>query len=186
MAYYQIDWDAIHRLPARQQLEVLADIAATVPVEMAQERVRVVGRTVERHAVERPWGAQSRAAEELGLGAARVGQLWAEYRKHHMTTTTTSYGSFVGNVADPGPAGNMRDYVTTALGDYAGSFDVDAIVAEYRDAINERLADEGITLAGDEFYGPHPRPEHSTETIADAIEDVDFWAIAEKHDHTQQ
>ena len=184
MAYYQIDWGAIHRLPARQQLEVLADIAATVPVEMAQERVRIVGRTVEQHAAVRAWGAQARAAEELGIGKARVGQLWAEYRKHHMTTT--SYGTFIGNVTDPGPAGNMRDYITTVLGDYAGSFDVDAIVADYRDAINERLADEGITLAGDEFYGPHPRPENSRDTIAAAIGEVDFWAIAEKHDHTQQ
>jgi len=183
MAYYQIDWDAIRALTPREQLEVLADIAATVPVEMAQERVRIVGRTVERHAAERPWGAQSRAAEELGLGTARVGQLWTEYKEHHMTTT--SYGTFIGNVADPGGAGSMRDYVTTALGDYADDYDIDAIVDEYRDAINERL-DQGITLAGDEFYGPYPRPEHSTETIADAIEDVDLWEIVARHDHTQQ
>lgn len=183
MAYYQIDWDAIHRLPARQQLEVLADIAATVPALVAQERVRVVGRTVERHAAERPWGAQSRAAAELGLTRGRVGQLWAEYKAHNMTTT--SYGSFIGNVADPGPAGNMRDYVAGALGDYAGSFDVDAIVAEYRDAINDALDGTGITLAGDEFYGPHPRPENVAEIVADAIGEVDFWAIAEKHDQPQ-
>lgn len=184
MAYYQIDWDAIRALTPREQLAVLADIAATVPALVAQERVRVVGRTVERHAAERPWGAQSRAAAELGLTRGRVGQLWSEYKAHNMTTT--SYGTFVGNVTDPGPAGNMRDYITTALGDYAGSFDVDAIVADYRDAINERLADEGITLAGDEFYGPHPQPENSRDTIAAAIGEVDFWAIAEKHDHTQQ
>lgn len=184
MAYYQINWDAIHRLPARQQLEVLADIAATVPSLVAQERVRIVGRTVEQHAAVRAWGAQARAAEELGIGKARVGQLWAEYKAHNMTTTT-SYGSFVGLVGDPGPAGNMRDYVAGALGDYAGSFDVDAIVAEYRDAINDALDGTGITLAGDEFYGPHPRPENVAEIVADAIGDVDFWAIAEKHDQTQ-
>ena len=100
MAYYQIYWDAIRALPAREQLRVLADIAATVPVEMARERVRVVGRTVERHAAERPWGAQSRAAAELGLTKGRVGQLWSEYKEHRMTTT--SYGSFSRNVADPG------------------------------------------------------------------------------------
>ena len=185
MAYYRIDWKAIRQLPASKQLAVLADIAAEVPALVAQERIHVVGRTVERHAAVRAWGAQSRAAEELGIGKARVGQLWSEYKEHHMTTTTTSYGSFVGLVGDPGPAGNMRDYVTTALGDYAGSFDVDAIVADYRDAINERLADEGITLAGDEFYGPHHRPENSRDTIAAAIGEVDFWAIAEKHDQTQ-
>ena len=84
--YYQIAWDAIRALPAREQLRVLADIAATVPVEMARERVRVVGETVERHAAERPWGAQSRAAAELGLTKGRVGQLWSEYKEHRMTT----------------------------------------------------------------------------------------------------
>lgn len=182
MAYYQIYWDAIRALPARQQLEVLADIAATVPALVAQERVRVVGRTVERHAAERPWGAQSRAAEELGIGKTRVGQLWTEYKKHHMTTT--SYGSFSRNVADPGPASSLADYVAGALGDYADDYDIDAITADYRDAINERLADQGITLAGDEFYGPHPRPENAGETIADAIESVDFWTIVERHDKT--
>lgn len=184
MAYYQIDWDAIRALTPREQLEVLADIAATVPVEMAQERVRIVGRTVERHAAERPWGAQSRAAEELGLGTARVGQLWTEYKEHHMTTTT-SYGTFVGNVADPGGAGSMRDYVTTALGDYADAYDIDAIVDEYRDAINDALDGTGITLAGDEFYGPHPGPENVAEIVADAIESVDFWTIVERHDKSE-
>ena len=180
MAYYQIYWDAIRALPARQQLEVLADIAATVPVEMARERVRVVGRTVERHAAERPWGAQSRAAAELGLTKSRVGQLWSEYKERAMATT--SYGSFIRNVADPGPASSLADYVAIALGDVAGDYDIDAIVEEYRGAINERLADEGITLAGDEFYGPYPRPENAGEIIADAIKDVDFWTIVARQE----
>lgn len=180
MAYYQIYWDAIRALPARQQLEVLADIAATVPVEMARERVRVVGRTVERHAAERPWGAQSRAAAELGLTKSRVGQLWSEYKERAMATT--SYGSFIRNVADPGPASSLADYVAIALGDVAGDYDIEAIVEEYRDAINERLADEGITLAGDEFYGPYPRPENAGEIIADAIKDVDFWTIVARQE----
>lgn len=179
MAYYQIYWGAIRALTPREQLEVLADIAATVPVEMAQERARIVGRVVEQHAATRRHGAQTRAAAELGLTKSRVGQLWSEYKKH---ATTTSYGTFIGNVADPGPASSLADYVAIALGDVAGDYDIEAIVEEYRGAINERLADEGITLAGDEFYGPYPRPENAGEIIADAIKDVDFWTIVARHE----
>lgn len=186
MAYYQIYWDAIRALPAREQMRVLADIAATVPVEMARERARVVGRVVERHAAQWEWGAQSRAAAELGLTTGRVGQIYRQYRKDKEKTMTTSYGSFVGNVADPGGAGSMRGYITAALGDYADDYDIDEIVDEYRDAINDALDGTGITLAGDEFYGPYPRPENAGETIADAIESVDFWTIVERHDQTQQ
>jgi len=178
-----INWSALGTLPPRERIEALKKIEERINSELAAARRRVVGETVERHAAQWEWGAQSRAAAELGLTRGRVGQLWAEYKAHNMTTT--SYGTFVGNVADPGPAGNMRDYVTTALGDYAGSFDVDAIVADYRDAINERLADEGITLAGDEFYGPHPGPENVAEIVADAIESVDFWKIVERHDKSE-
>ena len=180
MAYYQIDWDAIHRLPARQQLEVLADIAATVPALVAQERVRVVGRTVERHAAERPWGAQSRAAAELGLTKSRVGQLWSEYKERAMATTT--YGTINTMVPAAGTATNLHDYVASALGDYADDYDIDAITADYRDAINEHLAPHGITLAGDEFHGPYPRPENAAEVIAEAGEDVDLWEIVARHD----
>lgn len=103
MAYYQIDWDAIRALTPREQLEVLADIAATVPALVAQERVRVVGRTVERHAAERPWGAQSRAAEELGIGKARVGQLWTEYAEVEPSGVVTSEAEEV-----------IRDYLIEA------------------------------------------------------------------------
>lgn len=181
MAYYQIYWDAIRALPAREQLRVLADIAATVPVEMARERARVVGRVVERHAAQWEWGAQSRAAAELGLTTGRVGQIYRQYRKEK---TMTPYGTFIGNVADPGPASSLADYVAIALGDVAGDYDIESIVDEYRGAINERLADEGITLAGDEFYGPYPRIENAGEIIADAIKDVDFWEIVERHDKT--
>src|SRR5690606_12096627 len=176
-----INWPALGTLPPREQLEALKSIEADINSELAAARRRVVGETVERHATQWEWGAQSRAAAELGLTTGRVGQIYRQYRKEK---TMTPYGTFIGNVADPGGAGSMRDYITTALGDHADDYDIDAITADYRDAINERLADQGIVLAGDEFYGPYPRIENAGETIADAIKDVDFWEIVARHDTT--
>ena len=179
MAYYQIYWDAIRALPARQQLEVLADIAATVPVEMARERVRVVGRTVERHAAERPWGAQSRAAAELGLTKSQVGTTrgtrsapwpppatkpstpWSPMLGPPPTCTTTSPAH---SATTPTATTSTRSPRTTG------------------DAINEHLSPHGITLAGDKFAGPYPRPENAAEVIAEAVEDVDLWEIVARHD----
>ncbi len=180
-----INWPALGTLPPRERIKALKKIEERINSELAAARRRVVGETVERHAAQWEWGAQSRAAAELGLTTGRVGQIYRQYRKEkEKPTATTSYGSFSRNVADPGGAGSMRDYITTALGDHADDYDIDAITADYRDAINERLAPHGITLAGDEFYGPYPRPENAGETIADAIKDVDFWTIVERHDTT--
>lgn len=176
-----INWSALNSLPPREQLEALKSIEADINSELAAARRRVVGETVERHAAQWEWGAQSRAAAELGLTTGRVGQIYRQYRKEK-ATATTSYGSFSRNVADPGPASSLADYVASALGDHADDYDIDAIVDEYRDAINKHLADEGITLAGDEFYGPYPRPENAGEIIADAIKDVDFWTIVARHE----
>jgi len=174
-----INWSALNALPPSEQLEALKNIEADINSELAAARRRVVGETVERHAAQWEWGAQSRAAAELGLTTGRVGQIYRQYRKEK---TMTPYGTFIGNVADPGPASSLADYVASALGDYADDYDIDAIVDEYREAINERLADQGITLAGDEFYGPYPRIENAGEIIASAIEDVDFWEIVARHD----
>ena len=183
-----INWSALNALPPRERIKALKSIEADINSELAAARRRVVGETVERHAAQWEWGAQSRAAAELGLTTGRVGQIYRQYRKEK-TMTTTPHGTFIGNVADPGGAGSMRDYITTALGGYADDYDIDAITADYRDAINERLAPHGITLAGDEFYGPYPRIENAGEIIADAIESVDFltvdfWTIVERHDKT--
>lgn len=106
-----------------------------------------------------------------------------EERKRSMAATT-SYGDFTGNVADSGASKGMADYVTTSLGDFANDYDLDGLIEEYRGAINEQLDSTGISLNGDEFYGPYPRPENSTEVIADAIGAVDFWEIAARHDKT--
>src|SRR5690606_40764612 len=117
------------------------------------------------------------------LTTGRVGQIYRQYRKEK-TTATTSYGTINTMVPDAGTVTSLADYVAGALGDVAGDYDIDAIVEEYRDAINERLADQGITLRSAEVYGPYPRIENAGETIADAIEDGDFWAIVARHDTT--
>ena len=178
-----INWPALGTLPPRERIEALKKIEERINSELAAARRRVVGETVERHAAQWEWGAQSRAAAELGLTTGRVGQIYRQYRKEK-ATATTSYGTINTMVPDAGTVTSLHDYVAGALGDHADDYNIDAIVDEYRDAINERLADQGIVLAGDEFYGPYPRPENAGEIIADAIKDVDFWTIVERHDTT--
>lgn len=78
--YHTIHWDKIRGLPARDQLEVLADIAAEVSARTGQERARIVCEEVEKQAAIRKHGAQTRAAEKLGLDSRRLGQL---YNKHN-------------------------------------------------------------------------------------------------------
>lgn len=96
-------------------------------------------------------------------------------------TTTTSYGTFTTHCADSGSSASITDYVAGALGDFAGDYDVDAVTDGFRDAINAELDGTGVSLHGDEFYGPHPREDVD---IAAAIERVDFWEIAAKHEHS--
>lgn len=89
----------------------------------------------------------------------------------------TSYGSW-NNIERSSLT--VEDSVAVALGDFAEDYDVDAVVADYRQAINDRLP-EGVFLAGDEFYGPYPRQDVD---LAEAVAAVDFWGIADRHDRT--
>lgn len=96
-------------------------------------------------------------------------------------TTTTSYGTLHQHSGSPW---SLRDGIEDALTGHAGDFDVDAIEAEYRGALGELLPD-GVTLNGEEFYGPHPMPEDADVEIQAAIEELKgdrFWEIAGKHD----
>jgi hypothetical protein len=90
---------------------------------------------------------------------------------------TTSYGTWV-NWGD-GEI-DLETNVSQALQEFTSDLDVAALVTAYREAINERLPD-GWTLAGSEFYGPHPMPEDAGETIQAAIEAAPFWTLAEQH-----
>ncbi len=100
-------------------------------------------------------------------------------------TTTTSYGTW-SNCAG---ALSIRDTVndfTNGGGDQWNarlliSGALEAIIDDFRDAINAQLPD-GVTLHGDEFYGPYPRGVFDSAEITDVIEAVDLGAIVERHD----
>ena len=105
---------------------------------------------------------------------------------------TTSYGTWTSRV-DPYSL-SVEQTVREALGDYADQYDVDAIAADYRQAINQALP-EGVSLCGDEFIGPYHSddatwgPELETEgrlNIRVIVESVDFWGIVAKHEITAE
>ena len=104
---------------------------------------------------------------------------------------TTSYGTWNNRV--DGDALTVEQTVAETLGDYADEYDIDAIAADYRAAINEALP-EGVALAGDEFIGPYYAedatwgPELEDEDgrldIKAIVDSVDLWAIVAKHEIT--
>ncbi len=105
-------------------------------------------------------------------------------------TTTTSYGTWNNRVERL--AANFEASVYEALGDFAGDYDIDAIKADYRAAINEALPD-GVSLNGSEFYGPYyeadrdfvgyPHDEDGRLDIKAIVDGVDFAEIAARHDN---
>lgn len=95
-------------------------------------------------------------------------------------TTTTDYGTWANH--NDGSTLTIEDTVAEILGDYASEYDIDAIVAEYRQAVDAMLP-VGVTLHGNDFYGPYPVDMTAYNAIRGAIRAADFWAIAERHDH---
>lgn len=109
-----------------------------------------------------------------------------------MTITTTSYGSWVratdssaftldGEVADALLAGcDFNDYSDEQIA---------VVAAAYRAAINEALP-PGVSLCGDEFYGPayekdcnfdgYPVDANGSLDIPAIIESVDFWGLVDE------
>lgn len=91
-------------------------------------------------------------------------------------STTTSYGTWASVMG----ALSVEADVAVSLADFADHFDVDGLTAAYRRAVNSALPD-GVTLSGDEFYGPVPR-ELDKDSMRDMIAAVDFWGLAERFD----
>lgn len=89
-------------------------------------------------------------------------------------TTTTSYGTWFYFVRTTSLG--LRGLVDELLGEHFDKATLDAVETDYRTAINAALP-EGVTLAGDEFHGPHPLDSAKRDAIADAVESVDIWAI---------
>jgi hypothetical protein len=112
-------------------------------------------------------------------------------RKEPDMTTTTSYGTWTNRVEQY--SANFETSVMDAFGsDGTEGFDFDAIVADYRNAINAALPNS-VSLCGSEFIGPYhaddcdfdgyPMDEDDRLDIKTIVESVDFWAIVEKHQH---
>lgn len=90
--------------------------------------------------------------------------------------STTTYGSWANHCG----SGSFEAGVWDMLGDHVEDFDTEGLAAAYREAINASLEPAGISLAGSEFYGPHPKPDDSSAVIVEAIGAVDFWELAPK------
>jgi len=74
--------------------------------------------------------------------------------------------------------------IADALGGDAKDFDVEGLESEYRTVV-EGLLPANLFLAGDQVYGEAGVDydlDDITETIATAVRDLDFWAIAQRHD----
>ncbi|MDT0381449.1 hypothetical protein RM572_22065 [Streptomyces sp. DSM 42041] len=97
-------------------------------------------------------------------------------------TTTTKYGEYT-LLTEDATAQTFTEYVVGALGDHSEDYDTAALTDAYRAALNEQLP-TGVTLVGDEVFGPYPVDAALCEQIPAAWDAVDFWAIAEKHDRT--
>lgn len=103
---------------------------------------------------------------------------------------TTSYGTW-NNKVDRYRLTVEQSVVEAFGAEGTDGFDLPAIVADYRAAINEALP-QGVTLVGDEFIGPYrPEPDAFAGYPVDddggldikaIVDDIDLWAIIEKHD----
>lgn len=106
-------------------------------------------------------------------------------------TTTTTFGTWNNHGDRMGLT--VAQTITEAFGSEGPEgFDTDAIESDYREAINAALP-AGVSLAGDEFYGPaYPAEqdfdgfdtdEHGDLDVKAIIEGIDLWAIIAKHDN---
>jgi hypothetical protein len=108
--------------------------------------------------------------------------------------TTTSYGNWV-NIEKHSVS--VEDTVASALGDYVDDYDLEALVRDYREAINEALP-SGVALCGNEFIGPayeadcdfggYELCEDGSLDLKAIVDGVDgensenFWEMAARHD----
>ena len=93
-------------------------------------------------------------------------------------TITTQYGTWANFTGEA----TVRDGIETALAGLTAGYDMEALEAAYRAAVNAALPD-GVTLDGDLIHGPYSMQcVETTGEIAEAIRSVDFWTLAEQHE----
>jgi hypothetical protein len=192
-----IDWDGIRAQGPAEAVRILGQLANLENNPFTAERVRIVGETVQEELARHKPGAQARAAKTLGLSPALLGRLYTKYKEKQTMTTTTEYGTW--NNHGDRTAHTVEDTVTGYIsgGDSEwleriqadGSFE--AMVAGYREAINDALPD-GVSLNGNEFYGPYydadqdwdgyPTNESGGLDIAAIIAEIDLGSIVDEHD----
>jgi hypothetical protein len=81
----------------------------------------------------------------------------------------------------------VEDWVDTRLRTRWGAaestdFDQAGLCAELREAVNDNLP-AGWTLEQNQFVGPTPMPEHALDIIRVAIDEIDFWGMAQYYDN---
>ncbi|MGW3956235.1 hypothetical protein ACWEKM_36235 [Streptomyces sp. NPDC004752] len=103
---------------------------------------------------------------------------------------STSYGTWCnhGDRTNTSVEATVTDYIGGADAEWVervestGAFE--RMADDYRGAINEALPD-GVSLCGDEFYGPYHDEDCSWDgelDIKDLIEGIDLGAIVARHD----
>lgn len=107
------------------------------------------------------------------------------------TVTTTDYGTWCNRIDQY--SASLGQTVYEWLGGFADEYDLDTLVAAYRDAINEALPAH-VALSGDQFIGPYyeedgrfegyPVDEDGNLDIPEIVKGVDFWGIAQLHEKT--
>jgi hypothetical protein len=108
--------------------------------------------------------------------AGRPGQGARTDRRKHVITT--EYGTW-GDVGES--TVTVEEYVAGALGEHGEGYDVAALAADFRKAVNEALP-EGVTLNGNLFFGPHDVAAEDRPDLREVVDSVDFWEIAGRHD----
>ncbi|MGP3979451.1 hypothetical protein ACTWQF_36680 [Streptomyces sp. 8N114] len=103
---------------------------------------------------------------------------------------TTDYGSWVnhGDHLNVSVEATVLDAINGGDSEWQERMEIagalDRIASDYRKAINEALP-EGVHLVGNDFIGPYYEADHvwtGELDIAAVIEDVDLFAIIERHD----
>lgn len=88
------------------------------------------------------------------------------------------------------PLGNStsepRHEVIDSLTDYSADYDIDALTRAWVDAIDAALPAELTLALNGEVYGPADWTGDATQALQDAVEEVDFWALAAQHDNTDR
>lgn len=104
--------------------------------------------------------------------------------------TKTSYGTWAnhGDSFNVSVEATILDAINGGDGDWQKRMEntgaLGRVASDYRDAINEALP-EGVSLAGDDFYGPWYEADYTWDgelDIAAIVKGIDLTAIIKRHD----